>query len=145
MPHRRIWRILLHDKTALTEVLSGLLLVGLRGALLLGKAQMFSLSSDVAQVLRQIGVTEDRWGTFLMICGVVQIFLARTGYTIGRVLVTSAILAGFVVMGAGFYQVNGWGSIPPSIVCMSCLYAYLLMRIGADHRHPERPGADDGS
>lgn len=138
MPHRRIWRILLHDKVALTEVICGFLLVALRGALLVGTPQLVYLTSDVAGVLQQIGVTENRWGTYLMVCGIIQIFLARTKHTIRRTLVTSAILAGFVVMGAGFYQVHGWRAVPPSIVCMSAVYVFLLVRIGID-RQRERP------
>lgn len=133
MPHRRIWSILLSDPVALTEVLSGFFLVALRGTLLLGPPRIFTVTSEVAEQLHAIGVTEDRWGTYLMICGVCQIFLARTRYTLRRTLVSFAILAGFVVMGAGFYQVSGWSSVPVSLICMSSMYVFLMIRMGVDH------------
>lgn len=138
MPHRRIWRILLQDPVALTEVLAGFFLVALRGALLLGAPRLFTVTSEVAEVLRGIGVTEDRWGTYLMVCGLVQIFLARTRYTFRRALATFAILVGFVVMGAGFFQAYGWYQVPPSLICMAALYTYLLARVGLDYLHKRR-------
>lgn len=139
MPHRRIWNILLHDRVALTEVLSGLFLVSLRGVVLLGTPRLFSDVSEVARTLREIHVTEERWGTYLMLCGLAQIFLARTPYTARRAVVTTLILLGFVVMGAGYYfTYHDWEAVPPSVICMSAFYTFLLTRVGLDYRRARR-------
>lgn len=139
MPHRRVWRILLQDPVALTEVLSGLFLVALRGAVLLGSSRLLPPGSDVANLLQEIGVTEERWGTYLMVCGLAQIFLARTPYTLRRAVVAFAVLAGFVVLGAGYYRAfHTWQSIPASVICMSALYTFLLARVGLDRRRAKR-------
>lgn len=145
MPHRRIWHILLDDPVALTEVTSGLFLVFVRGAVLVGAVRLFPVGYDVAEQLRTIGVTEDRWGAYLMVCGLLQIFLARTPHTILRALTTLAILLGFVVMGAGYYSAySDWRAVPASVICMAVLYTFLLARVGLDRSHASRGLAGGG-
>lgn len=139
MPHRRIWSILLHDRVALTEVIAGLFLVLLRGAVLVGSPRLFPVGSDVAEIISSIGVTEERWGTYLMVWGFIQILLARTDHALLRLVTTIMILAGFVVMGAGYYQAyHTWRAIPASVICMAWLYTFLLTRIIYDRRRANR-------
>jgi hypothetical protein len=137
---RQLWEIVARDQTALTEVVCGFLLVAFRGLLLVTNSRVVG-NAEVAELLKRIAVTEDRWGSYLIVCGLLQILLAGTRHYTIQVWVTAAILLGFMVMGAGFWVVDGWFSIPPSVVCMALVYTYLLGRLLADRKaHRE---ADD--
>jgi hypothetical protein len=151
-----IWLVLLWDPLALTEILSGALLVFLRGAVL-AWGPLLHMPADVAFLLREVGITEDRWGTYLMVLGVVQILTAGNRTSRLRVATTIGILAGFVTMAAAFVVANGLtpvlpgeqgGSVVPSLICMSALYAALLARIFHDRERvrpiPDREGTARG-
>jgi hypothetical protein len=126
---RQLWEIVARDPVALTEVICGLLLVALRGLLLVGASQMIKPGSEVGVLLKQIHVTEARWGSYLMVLGVLQIVYAGTRHAAIRAGIAGAILVGFLVLGGGYWSATGWSSVPPSIVCMAAVYTYLLGRI----------------
>lgn len=128
---RQLWEIVARDPTALTEVLCGLLLVAFRGFLLVTNSQVLS-NYEVADLLKRIAVTEERWGYYLLACGLLQIAFAGTRHHTLQAVVTFAVLLGFMVMGAGFWVVGGWYSVPPSVICMAAVYTYLLGRVLAD-------------
>jgi hypothetical protein len=130
---RQLWEIIARDPTALTEVVGGFLLVAFRGFLLISNSQLLG-NHEVAALLGQIHVTENRWGSYLIACGCLQIVFAGTRHYTIQALVTAAILLGFMVMGAGFWLVGGWHAIPPSVVCMAAVYIYLLGRLLADRK-----------
>ena len=143
----RIGAILRGDPLALTEILSGAVLVALRGAMLKWGAAL-NVPHDVAGLLQQAGLTEERWGTYLMCCGVLQIAFAGTRHSTLRVLVTVAILAGFVTMAAAFLLTTGSATESrsalgaTSLICMSTLYTFILARVfhDQDRTHAVRPG-----
>lgn len=124
----QLWRTVLWDRLDLTEILSGLTLVALRGAVLKW-GPVISMSSDVADLLRQIGVTESRWGMYLLVCGVLQIWFSGQRTSPWRLVVTIAILAGFVLMTAAFL-VNGRGN--SGLICLSAFFTLLLYRVFRD-------------
>lgn len=132
---RQLWEIIAHDPLTLTEVLSGFFLVAYRGALVFGAPPLVYVNQEVADLLRQIYVNENSWGSYLMICGVLQIWFAPTRRVTCRMLVTFATLFGIIVMSAAFYTTNGgfWG-IPVSLHCMLAFYTILLARVWADRK-----------
>jgi hypothetical protein len=131
---RQFWAIITHDDLALTEILSGLFLVALRGLLVLGAPKFVFINYEVASMLRQIHITENIWGSYLAGCGIVQVLLAGTRYTLYRVWVTIAILIGFSVMTVAFWTTGSFWEVPVSLTCMSVFYTYLLARVLADRK-----------
>ena len=126
----RIWRILVSHSTTWAEVTSGLTLIALRGGMLKWGPTIY-LPPEVAEQLHMIGVTEPRWGTYLMVCGMLQVWFAGERRSRMRLTATVAILAGFVVMSVAFLMTPP-GSVNSSLVCMSAFYTFLLARVFRD-------------
>lgn len=129
------WRILdiaLRDRTAFTELFSGLLLVLLRGLLLIGAPRAISEGSSVEQLLETIEITEARWGWFLAICGLIQVWYVDRKCSFVRVLVVGLIFFAFAAVAAGYYVAYHAFAIPPSLICMTVFYVVLLGRVGQD-------------
>ncbi len=131
---RQLWEIVAHDPLALTELLSGVFLVGLRGLLVVGAPVLVYVDYEVSTLLRQVHVTEDIWGTYLMVCGFAQIWLAGSRYANCRVLVTLATLFGIVVMAMAFWMTSDFWGVPVSLHCMAAFYTFLLARVLADRK-----------
>lgn len=131
---RQLWAIIAHDPLALTELLSGVFLVALRGALIIGAPRLVYVDYEVASLLRQIHVTENLWGSYLMVCGLAQIGLAGTRHATLRTLVTLATLFGIVVMTTAFWRTDGFWGVPVSLHCMSAFYTFLLARVLSDRK-----------
>lgn len=129
-----IWRILWTDPLRLVEVLSGLFLVALRGGLILGAPSLVLVNYEVAQILRDVNLDETTWGTYLMICGLLQIRYAGTPYATQRAVVAFLTLGGFALMIAAFWISDGFWGVPLSLYCMATLYTFLLGRILADRK-----------
>ena len=131
---RQLWEIIAHDPLALTEILSGVFLVALRGALVIGAPHLNYVDYEVAVVLQRIRVTENIWGTYLMVCGLLQITFAGSRYATWRLAVTFATLFGIVLMVAAFWKSDGFWGVPVSLHCMAAFYTFLLARVLTDRK-----------
>lgn len=137
---REIWLIWLDDAVAWAEVASGLTLIMLRGAVLLWGPTL-GVPWEVADRLQSVGITEGSWGTYLMVCGVLQVWYAGQRQARGRRWVTMAILLGFVVM-TGAFLVNPPGIVNASLLCLTAFYTALLYRVFRSR--PPTAGVEDG-
>lgn len=127
------WWVIRYDSTAFAEALSGLFLIGLRGALLLLRTT--DAPYDVVRTLYSIGVTEDRWGTWLLVCGILQVVFAGSRHSTIRLVLKVLIVVAFVVVTTA-YVLTGEGDRPAviSLVCMIALYTGLMIRVFHDRR-----------
>lgn len=130
------WYHLLTDELAIVEILSGALLVALRGLVVVWGSAL-NMPHDVTRLLQAVHITEEGWASYLMVLGFLQILFAGTRHHNCRLGVTFAILLGFCTMLTGFILTNalrttGEPSIIPSLVCMSAFYFVLLVRVFAD-------------
>lgn len=128
-----LW-IIKHDSTALTEISSGLFLVGLRGLLLLG-VNPLNAPFDVAMSLYRLGITEHRWGWFLLSCGLGQIALAGSKHSLLRLMLKVTIVTSFVLIMMAYITAGEWNRpVVPSLVCMTAFYVFLMYRVFSDRR-----------
>ena len=140
----RKWEIIRDDPIAWTEIASGGFLVALRG-LIFALGTAVNMPHDVTRLLQSAHITEDRWATYLMVCGVLQIIFAGTRHSLARLLVTFAIMVGFALMVAGFVlsaiirPPDGEPSLIASLVCMMAFYTILLARVIHDRDASHRP------
>lgn len=143
MSFRTVWDSLVRDDICWAERASGIMLVALRGAVLKWGPAVY-LPPEVGARLADIGVNEERWGLYLMVCGLLQIWYAGQDRSTMRLLVTIAILLGFVVMVAGFMDTPP-GTVNASLICMSGFYLLLLGRVWRDRDSaPPEVGQEDG-
>lgn len=133
---RQLWEILLRDPTALSEVLSGCFLVALRGLLIVGAPKLIAEGSRLSDLMHPLGITDDTWGSYLMVWGLLQVWLAgdRVPFwrATARVVVALMIVLGFGAMVSGFYVAYSAQHIPPSVVCMTAFEIFLLGRVGEE-------------
>jgi hypothetical protein len=131
---RLAWWVLRHDSTAFTEALSGLALIGLRGLLLLG-VRPADPPYDVVRLLRDAGITEERWAVYLMLCGALQILFAGSRHALIRLWLKVAIVGAFAVVTVA-YELTGEGARPVvlSLVCLIAFYFGLMIRVFKDRR-----------
>lgn len=133
---RQLWEILLRDPTALSEVLSGCFLVALRGLLIVGAPKLIAEGSRLSDLMTPLGITDARWGTYLMIFGALQCWLAGDRFPLwkatARVIVSLMIVLGFGAMVSGFYVAYSAEHIPSSVICMTAFEIFLLGRVGEE-------------
>lgn len=131
---KELWLILTTHTTDILEVASALFLIALRGALVWGQPHMMYVDYEVAALLRDlpIPITEDVWGIYLVVCGVIQLAVAGTKHCHARCCVALAILVGLVVMACAFGLANGPWGVPLGLYCLTAFYTYLFARAWAD-------------
>jgi hypothetical protein len=124
-----IWAILWTDKLRLVEVVSGLLLVALRGSLVFGAPDLAYVDYRTSLLLEQVHLDANRWGLYLIVLGLIQVALAGSRHTWLRLIVAFLILAGFTVLAAAFWETGGFRGVPVSLHCMGAFYTYLFARL----------------
>jgi signal transduction histidine kinase len=127
-----IWWIAQHDSTAFAELLSGTFLLAMRGLMLLFAPQGV-LPLDVQ--FRLYPITEYGWGIYIMFCGLLQIMLAGSRYSMARLLLKVAIMSGFVVLSVAYGledRIFSLGML--SFITLGLFYFALMTRIFVDRR-----------
>jgi len=112
----------------------------LRGLLLVGAPKLISEGSRVAEWLLTIGITEERWGWYLMACGGLQIWFADQKASFMRVIIAALIMVGFGAMFCGFYVAYSAHDVPPSIICMTVFYLVMFGRVLGDWWEARKDG-----
>lgn len=135
---RIAWWVLRHDSTAFAEVLSGICLIGLRGLLLIG-VRYPDVPYDVALLLRNAGITEQRWGLFLLACGGCQVLLAGSRHALLRLWLKVAIVLAFLVIIVAYVLTDRYDKpVVLSLVTVVAFYFALMVRLLQDRRRGVR-------
>lgn len=126
--------IIRHDSTALAEVLSGTFLLALRGLVLIN-VRPLDVPFDVALSLYRVGITEQRWGWFILVCGIAQIALAGSRHSNLRLGLKLVIVTAFVLITMAYITADQWRRpVVPSLICMIGFYVFLMYRVFVDKK-----------
>lgn len=128
----RVWWIVKFGDTWWAEVVSGASLLILRGIMLLFAPRSL-LPLDVQ--FRLYPITENRWATYIMTLGALQILFAGSRHSTIRLCIKIGILTGFVVVGvAAVQEGHVFSAMLLSVITMSAFYVSLMVRVFRDRR-----------